>query len=88
MDRANDQFGFGKWFRKVGDLGRKKLFRFLPEWGGGGQKEGGEALGCPVGGSTAGVTFRQRDEFIDPAQTEETLGLLDGVTPEEVEVFR
>jgi hypothetical protein len=35
LDRANDQFGFGKWFGKVGALGRKGLFRFLPEGGGG-----------------------------------------------------
>ena len=42
--RANDQFGLGKRFREVRDLGRKGLLRFLPEGGGGGQKEGGEAL--------------------------------------------
>jgi len=36
LDRANDQFGFWKWFRKIGDLGRKRLFRVLPEGGGGG----------------------------------------------------
>ena len=87
MDRANDQFGFRKWFRKVGDLGRKGLFRFLPEGGGGGQKEGGEALGGPVRGSSAGVALGQRNEFIDPAETEETLRLLDGMAPEEVEIF-
>ena len=34
--RANDQFGFWKWFREVRDLGRKGLFRLLPEGGGGG----------------------------------------------------
>ena len=87
LDRANDQFGLGEWFGKIRDLGRKGLFRFLPEGGGGGQKEGGEALGGPVGGSTAGVAFGQRDEFVDPAEAEETLRLLDGVTPEEVEIF-
>jgi len=64
------------------------LFRFLPERGGRGQKEGGEALSSPVGGSPAGVAFGQGDEFVDPAETEETLGLLDGVAPEEVEIFR
>jgi hypothetical protein len=36
LDRANDQFGLGKWFREVRDLGRKGLFRLLPEGGGGG----------------------------------------------------
>ena len=36
LDRANDQFGFWKWFGKIGDLGRKGLFRLLPEGGGGG----------------------------------------------------
>jgi hypothetical protein len=35
-DTTNHQFGFGKCFRKVGALGRKGLFRFLPEGGGGG----------------------------------------------------
>ena len=69
LDRANNQFGFWKWFGKIGDLRRKGLFRFLPEGGGGGQKKGGEAFGSPVWGSPAGVTFRQRDEFIDPAET-------------------
>ena len=64
------------------------MFRFLPERGGGGQKEGGEALGGPVGGSPAGVAFGQGDELVDPAEAEETLGLLDGVAPEEVEIFR
>jgi len=33
--RANDQFGFRKWFRKIRALRRKRLFRFLPEGGGG-----------------------------------------------------
>ena len=87
-DTTNHQIGFGKWFRKVGTFGWKRLFRFLPERGGGGQKEGGEALGGPVGGSATGVTFGQGDELVDPAETEETLGLLDGVAPEEVEIFR
>jgi len=85
--RANDQFGLGKWFREVRDLGRKGLLRFLPEGGGGGQKEGGEALGGPVRGSSAGVAFRQRNKVINPAQAEETLRLLDGMAPEEVEIF-
>ena len=85
--RANDQFGFGKRFGKVGALGRKGLFWFLPEGGGGGQKEGGEALGGPVRGSSAGVAFGQRNEFVDPAEAEETLRLLDGMAPEEVEIF-
>ena len=85
--RANDQFGLGKRFREVRDLGRKALLRFLPEGGGGGQKEGGEALGGPVRGSSAGVAFGQRDEFINPAQAEETLRLLDAMAPEEVEIF-
>ena len=31
------------------------------------EKEGGEALGGPVRGSSAGVAFGQRDEFINPA---------------------
>ncbi len=87
LDRANDQFGFGKWFGKIGDLGRKGLFRFLPEGGGWGQKEGGEALGGPVRGSSAGVAFGQRNKFINPAQAEETLRLLNGMAPEEVEIF-
>jgi len=85
--RANDQFGLGKRFREVRDLGRKGLLRFLPEGGGGGQKEGGEALGGPVRGSSAGVAFGQRNKFINPAQAEETLRLLDGMAPEEVEIF-
>jgi len=34
LDRANDQFGFWKWFGKIGDLGWKGLFRLLPEGGG------------------------------------------------------
>ena len=87
LDRANDQFGFWKWFGKIGDLGRKGLFRLLPEGGGWGQKEGGEALGGPVRGSSAGVAFGQRNKFINPAQAEETLRLLDGMAPEEVEIF-
>ncbi len=33
FDRANDQFCGGKWVGEVGDLGRKRLFRVLPEWG-------------------------------------------------------
>jgi len=33
-DATNHQFGFGKCFRKVGALGWKGLFRFLPERGG------------------------------------------------------
>ena len=65
-DTTNDQIGFGKWFRKVGAFGWKRLFRFLPERGGGGQKEGGEAFGGPVGGSAAGVAFSQWDELVDP----------------------
>ncbi len=87
LDRANDQFGLGKRFREVRDLGRKGLLRFLPEGGGGGQKEGGEALGGPVRGSSARVALGQRDEFVDPAEAEETLRLLDGMAPEEVEIF-
>ena len=34
-DATNDQFGFRKWFRKIRALRRKRLFRFLPEGGGG-----------------------------------------------------
>ena len=33
FDRANDQLGGGEWVGEVGDLGRKRLFRVLPEWG-------------------------------------------------------
>ena len=33
FDRANDQLGGGKWVGEVGDFGRKRLFRVLPEWG-------------------------------------------------------
>ena len=87
-DTTNHQIGFGKWFRKVGTFGWKRLFRFLPGRGGWGQKEGGEAFGGPVGGSAAGVALSQGNEFVNPAETEETLGLLDGVAPEEVEIFR
>lgn len=72
---------------EVGDFGRKRLFRVLPEWGGGGEKKWGKTFGGPVGGATAGVAFGEGEKFIDPAEAKEALRLKDGLAPKEVEIF-